>query len=861
MPADDPNMTAPRREDWARVRQVFEAALAEPAERRPSLIAASCHDAPAIRQQVMGLLAFHGSAHGFLEQPAVRELWSEGLPDPEAAPEPDPNVGRTLGPYSIESCIGRGGMGAVYLARRADRAFERRVAVKMVRRGMDSDVVVRRFEHERQILASLDHPHVARLYDGGTTPDGLPYFVMEYVEGEPITDYCRRHRLGTRARLAMFRTVCGAVQYAHQNLLVHRDLKPGNVLVGADGEPKLLDFGIAKLLAGAAVNESAGATLVSALTPDYASPEQVRGQTVTTATDVYSLGVVLYELLAGRRPFAVRASSLEDIVHAVCDTDPLPPSVASNGAVAADDRPCPPQELRGDLDTIVLRALRKEPERRYRSAQELADDIDRFLEGRAVVARGDAFAYRTAKFVGRHWTAVLFTAVLFASLVGGLVLVVREKQIADEHRRRAERRFADVRKLAGSFLFEVQDAIQHLPGATRARELVTRRAVDYLDGLAAEAGGDPTLQAELAHAYRRVGDVLGNAREANLGDAAGALASYRQALRLLGTLAAQRPLDRSLQGDLAETLLRIGDVQLKTRESEAALASFRRSQAIAEKLGADAPGDRRARVILASAHIGSADALGQLGDRTSAIDRVTRTMAILDALAVHPGDLDSRRLAARARKRLGSLYSDVGDTTRSVALQLEALGLSESLAAEHPVNQGLRNDVAMCYVDLGRAYLTSHRLADALRSYRRAEAITSSMVTADPSDAQARWLNGLELNSIGFVLTHMRRSPEAVASHTRALVLLDALAQAEPRNETYQYNVANTQQLIGDAYVSAAAPSSRATAEAWRNACVWYRKSAHRFDAIRRRGTLTAALAPDAAHVAARFARCEALPR
>ena len=287
----------------------------------------------------------------------------------------------------------------------------------------------------------------------------------------------------------MFRTVCGAVQYAHQNLVVHRDLKPGNILVGADGQPKLLDFGIAKLLAGAGVNESAGVTLVSALTPDYASPEQVRGQTVTTATDVYSLGVVLYELLAGRRPFAVRADSLEDIVRTVCDTDPVPPSAASSGLADAAARPCPPHDLRGDLDTIVLRALHKEPERRYQSAQELSDDVGRFLEGKAVLARGDALAYQAARFVVRHWTAVLFAALVLSSLLGGLLLVVREKQISDEHRRRAERRFADVRKLAGSVLFEVQDAIQHLPGATRARELVTGRAVEYLDGLAAEAGG------------------------------------------------------------------------------------------------------------------------------------------------------------------------------------------------------------------------------------------------------------------------------------------------------------------------------------------------------------------------------------
>ena len=514
------------------------AALAQPVERRPSFIAASCPGAPAIGEQVMGLLASHDQAAAFLERPAVHQIPDLPIDDADAARGADANVGRTIGPYVIASCIGHGGMGAVYLARRADQAFERRVALKMVRGDMNSDVVVRRFEHERQILASLDHPHVARLYDGGTTPEGLPYFVMEYVEGEPITDYCARHRLDTRARLAMFRTVCGAVQYAHREPghPPRHQARPTCWSV-QDGVPKLLDFGIAKLLNAELTGQSldsgrrrdAGCQL---MTPEYASPEQVRGEPVTTATDVYSLGVVLYELLAGGRPFAIRASSLEDIVRAVCETEPLPPSAASGGLPERHDRRCPPHELRGDVDTIVLRALRKEPERRYRSAQELSDDIGRFLEGKAVLARGDARAYRARKFVARHWTAVLVAAVVFVSLVGGLVLVVREKQIADEQRRRAERRFADVRKLAGSFLFEVQDTIQDLPGAIRARELVTRRAVEYLDGLAAEAGDDPTLQAELARAYRRVGDVLGAGREANLGDAAGALASYRQALRL-----------------------------------------------------------------------------------------------------------------------------------------------------------------------------------------------------------------------------------------------------------------------------------------------------------------------------------------
>ena len=853
-------MTAQRPDGWRLVREVFEGALSQPLERRQSFVEESCAGHPGLHDQVAALLAAHDGAAAFLETPAV-ELLGE-FPSAVRGEAAEAHIGRVIGPYSIESCIGHGGMGTVYLARRADRAFERRVAIKMIRRGMDSAVVVRRFEHERQILASLDHPHIARLYDGGTTSDGLPYFVMEYVEGEPITHYCNRHRLGTKARLRMFCTVCGAVQYAHQTLVVHRDLKPANILVGASGQPTLLDFAIAKLLAGIDVNEPAGATLVSALTPDYASPEQVRGQTMTTATDVYSLGVVLYELLAGRRPFAARAGSLEEIVRNVCDTDPAPPSAASQATDDALAGPSP-KELRGDLDTIVLKALRKEPDRRYASAQTLSDDIGRYLEGRPVGARGDALAYRAAKFATRHWTAVLAAAVFLVSLVVGVALIVRQSQIADEQRRRAERRFADVRKLAGSFLFEVQDAIQYLPGATRARELVTTRALEYLDSLAAEAAGDPTLQAELAHAYRRVADVLGNAREANLGDAAGALASYRKALALQEALVQRQPLNATLQRDLALTLLGIGDVQLTMIDLTAALANYRRSLSIAEKLAADAPGDRDRLRTVAAAHYRVGDALRQLGNSAEARESLRQAMAILEGLTGDASDLESRRLLARGYKRLGNVHADLGDVQESVALLQRALSLNEALAAADSLNISLRNEVAMSHVDLGRAYLGGDRPADALRSYRRAEAITRSMAAADSSNAQARWLHGLQLNSIGFVLTALRREDEAIASHTKALALLANVARADPANETYQYNVANTHQLIGNAYQSAAAGAGAAAEkqEAARSACAAYRSSGKVFDAMRRRRTLTVGLVGDADRVAAALARCDrALP-
>src|SRR5688572_29302845 len=307
--------------DWERVRQVFEAALLQPAEQRASFVAHSCRDQPAIHDQVAALLASHDRASSFLETPAGVLLGHCASGHASADPAVDPNIGRGIGSYHIESCIGHGGMGTVYRAVRDDDAFRKTVALKLVRGGRHSEYFERRFLLERKILAGLQHPNIATVLDGGTTDAGEPYLVMEYVEGQPITAYCAARAASTTERVALFRTVCAAVQYAHQNLVIHRDIKPANVLVDRDGVPKLVDFGIAKLLtSGAEADLAPAATMVPVMTPDYASPEQVKGQTVTTASDVYSLGVLLYELLARRPPYEVHAESLTAIVKAVCET-------------------------------------------------------------------------------------------------------------------------------------------------------------------------------------------------------------------------------------------------------------------------------------------------------------------------------------------------------------------------------------------------------------------------------------------------------------------------------------------------------------------------------------------------------------
>lgn len=418
------------RERWRKLRELLEAAQLEAPQKRESFVRERAGADRALADEVLVLLAHDGELGQYLEPPAsFVEAARELRPHDQAL------VGARVGAWRLERKIGSGGMGSVYLAARVDGHFEQRGAVKLLRGGFDSPMLVERFRRERQLLAQLEHPNVARLLDGGVSDEGLPYIVMEYVEGAPIDVYCDAKRLSITERLRLFVKVCGAVQYAHQHLVVHRDLKPGNIFVSAVGEPKLLDFGLAKVLDGE-LDPDATQTGAQALTPAYASPEQVRGESVTTASDVYSLGVVLYELLTGKRPHGVDTTSLNELARRISEVAPTPPSEAvdrPDPARAGSTRPeLARRRLRGDLDTIVLKALRKEPERRYPSAGHLAEDIERHLAGWPVVAQGDSLFYRGRKFVLRHRALVIASTLGLIALVAGLVVSNRLWLVARE---------------------------------------------------------------------------------------------------------------------------------------------------------------------------------------------------------------------------------------------------------------------------------------------------------------------------------------------------------------------------------------------------------------------------------------------
>lgn len=425
---------------------LFHQAIDLPTAERPRFLATACHGDVQLRAELESLLGC--AAHGDTRiRSAITTATSRLVPE----------SGTRVGPYRLLEPIGEGGMGVVFLAERADGQYEQQVAIKFVHGGA---AAIARFQQEQQILARLLHPNIARLIDGGLTADGAPYMVMEYFPGEPLGVYCRSRHLSLEEKLRLFLEMCRAVEYAHRSLIIHRDLKPSNILVNAQGELKLLDFGIAKFLHRPA-DEQYTAPGCSFFTPDYASPEQIRGEPVTTATDVYSLGAVLFELLCGSGPHRLESYSPAEITKVVCFDAP------------------PELGLGNELDQIVQMALRKEPERRYPSVAQLAEDIERFLANRPVLAKGDSFGYRVRKFLRRNTLPVAAASLALTSLVGGLGVAVWQAQVARREAEQAQRRFQQVRKLARTVLFDLDDQVRSISGAIGARELLAKTAIEF----------------------------------------------------------------------------------------------------------------------------------------------------------------------------------------------------------------------------------------------------------------------------------------------------------------------------------------------------------------------------------------------
>ena len=751
---------------WQRLKDVFDAALERPTGERAAFIAQVCGDDRGLHDEVRSLLVAHEQADGFLSLPAL------------AASDCDLE-GRRVGPYRVHGEIGHGGMGVVFRATRDDDVFHKTVALKVVH-GDAGPEGLRRFGRERQILARLQHPNIATILDGGQTEQGRPYLVMEHIQGEAIDAFCASHSLGIRQRLELFRTVCGAVHYAHQNLIVHRDLKPANILVTADGQPKLLDFGIAALLEPVDLAQAPTTTLLPAMTPDYASPEQMRGLPLTTASDVYSLGVVAYELMTGQLPLQVRAQSLEHMVRTVCDAEPTPPSTAVRGT--GTPRPLIlASDLRGDLDTIVLKALRKDPARRYLSAQELAEDIGRYLAGRPVAARKDTLGYRVRKFVGRHRAGVAAAAVMLATVAGGVAAIVHQARVAETNRIRAEQRFGDVRKMANSLLFELHDAIKDLPGSTQARELVLRRALEYLDSLARDAGGDADLQQELATAYRKVAEVQGSPLGANLGNAGAATGTLRKEVALREALSTRSPGDRKLLLALLDASRRLAILEDEIGQTQAGHDRLVRDLRVVEALVAREPGADDARRESARAYRGLGHLMFKRGELPSALERQRRSLAIWKAeTEANPKDAEALRELHLILGEVARSLAKTGAGSEALEHYRGAVAAAEARLELRPEDPVARRDVNNGYGNLAAAFQSQGDLAEAARYIAPALAFDEERLRADPRDSQAQRDVHWDLSMMAQLAFDAGRIEEALAYARRGQDIAEARFRDNP---------------------------------------------------------------------------------
>ena len=794
-------------ERWQKVKELLGTALEMPPAQRATYLEQACASDASLRADIDRLLIAEDEAGAaFLSSPASAA--------PALGDEGEPKglwIGRRVGAYEIVENIGVGGMGEVFRAIRADDQYKREVAIKLVRVGADADSVIRRFKHERQILASLDHPNIAHLLDGGTTLEGVPYVVMDLIEGEEIEDYCDSRKLSTIARLELFLQVCSAVQYAHQRLIIHRDIKPSNILVTEDGVAKLLDFGIAKILHPDGVSDSfePTMTLLRMLTPGYASPEQIKGEAITTATDVYSLGVVLYELLTGHHPYRTKEDTVEKVARAACEIEPRKPSSVvrmerserdhnthSADLPLARDRHKLSKQLAGDLDNIILMALRKEPQRRYSSVEQFAGDIRRHLENLPVSARKDTAAYRASKFVRRHKAGIGATVLIVISLVAGMAVTLMEK-------RRADRRFNDVRRLANSLLFEIHDSIKDLAGATPARELLVRRSQEYLDGLAQEAKGDPSLQQELATAYLRLGQVQGDPGQADLGDRTGALGNYRKGLAILETLSRSRPDDPKLQREMAsgyEQLARISPV----KEGE---GLFRRAMEILEALFAKDPKDVDSRRALATSYVDISYTLGNPysnyhshPDALQSLQYAQKALDLREQL-FHDAPDDSSDVydVFESYHQVADMLWVTGHLGQALQLQIRAQSLMQDFVGRNPNNGEARRLLSTGCGRIETVQEENGQLADALATLTPCEKEIFVLGAADPQNMMIRRQEVSGLNLIGGLRLKMGDVKGAVENHRKAVEISLSVIAADASNPDSRHRLASSYEGLGNA--------------------------------------------------------------
>ena len=774
------------------LQRLFEATLQLPEDQRRAFLESQTADL-ALRREVLSLVFHDALAEPFFDA-AIRSEAASICSSLDLTP------GAPIGAYRIISVLGRGGMGAVYLAERADGAFEQRAAIKVIQSHGPAAFLLERFQQERSILARLSHPNIASLFDGGAGPDGSPYLVMEYVSGASIDEFCDRRNLPLPERLGLFLKVCEAVRYAHQNLIVHRDLKPANILVNAEGQPKLLDFGIAKVLDPAGTGITQPPTRV--MTPEYASPEQVRGDPVTTATDVYSLGAVLCRILSGKPPHALAGLSPLDAARAIAEAEPI----------AFDQLP-------DDINAILQKALHTDPARRYGSVDELSGDIHRFLEGRAVLAAPDSWGYRARKFLGRNWVAASAAAAVFAALTAGAGVALWQAH-------RAERRFAEVRTLANTFLFDFESAIHNVSGTTKARLLVVKTASDYLGRLADEAGGDRVLIRELADSYKKLGDAEGSTVDGNVGQIAAALGHYRRGLALRDSIKDDATEDPKARLNYLLNLNALAGLEWVSGDRNIAVPLCLKSVELAERWVASTPPDADLLTAAAAAYSRLADIHRYKEDYSAGRTSARRNLELLtQAYQLNPSNPARLVGMASAYRALGFIDLDGGKYGSAIEHFKKGTALLEQALATDPKNVTARRALMKLVSDTGDAMQQLSRKergsqADPLPYLQRAYRLGNELVAEDPANDLIQHDLARVCQLYGSVLQSTGKDAEALPLLDRAIDILTRQLRNAPDDANTAFDLAIVRVWTSDCRrdlhdLSGALQESKQAAELW----------------------------------------------
>jgi serine/threonine protein kinase len=798
-----------------RVDSLFLAAVDLPLAERKAFLRANCADDELLQLEVESLLVADLDNEAVIE--AAVQYVAASLFDTQNL------VGQHLGLYRIVREIGRGGMGSVYLAVRDDAEYHKEVAIKIVRRGLDTADVLERFRYERQILAHLEHPYIAHLFDGGTTPDGVPFFVMEYIEGQPVDQFCRDRALHYEAVCKLFLLILEAVSFAHRSLVVHRDLKPANILITAEGLPKLLDFGVAKLMSGDGARAHTIAANQRPFTAEYASPEQVQGLPITTSTDIYSLGTILYELLVGKRAQQFESHTPLQIERVVCHTEVTRPRLQDRG-------------LPADLDNIVMKALQKDPARRYYSADQFADDIRRYLERRPVMARQDSIAYRLTKFMSRNWPQVAGLTAVAASLVAGLVISIgqtrradaereiaqhqtalavaaqnddlRQKMLADEQRNvadkqrslaevqrdqadrqkaLAEQRLDDIMQLANSALFNVHDTIAVLPGSIAARRTLVKTTLDYLNHLEQQVGSDDKMRFALSGAYYKIALIEGNPGGASLQDFDGAKVNLTKARELFLPVYNKHPNDPIMMLRWLEVQASIADLMFQSGQREQSIQIYTELLPIAHRLGTTKPCD----TICDSQEMIVENALAtklQPIDPAKALQHADRGIALANAVVGrHPTDLAARQSLGTITAAAAGAHRTLGDLEKAGEYYREAIAAREELLRNDPHNNLLRRNLLIVYGNytmmLGIPNTPNLGRPDEARLYAaKGVALARETVATDAGDATGKRDLAMILGRLGMIDPPADGIEDSLRNLEEAHALFDPILAANPKS-------------------------------------------------------------------------------